>query len=87
MMGFGMMGGLGFGMPIMGGLFMLGLPILFIAGLIWLVSTITRGNGAQLQTGTTQLAPQAPLDILKARYARGEINKQQFDEMRRHLAE
>jgi putative membrane protein len=30
-------------------------------------------------------ADQMPLDILKARYARGEINRSEYEEMRREL--
>ncbi|MGE5140818.1 MAG: SHOCT domain-containing protein [Rudaea sp.] len=80
MMGYGLFG---FGMVLM---------VLFwiaiIAGAVWLVMVLVRGG--QSRTGTPYLPPgapasQTPLDILKARYARGEINKEQFDAMRRDL--
>jgi putative membrane protein len=83
MMGVGMMGGMGLGLPLMGGLFMLGVPVLFVGGLVWLIVALTRGSSTPVLPTTTQ---QTPLDILKARYARGEISKEQFDEMRQHLA-
>ena len=35
--------------------------------------------------GGAMLGAPAPLDILKTRYARGEISQEQFQEMRSHL--
>ena len=87
MMGVGMMGGMGLGLPLMGGLLMLGVPVLFISGLVWLVASLARWSGSPAMTSVPMVsAAQAPLDIVKARYARGEITKEQFDEMRRQLA-
>ncbi len=84
MLGVGMMGGMGLGLPLMGGLLMLVVPVLFVAGLVWLVVALARGNSSP--AATTRFAPQpSPLDILKARYARGEISKEQFDEMQQHI--
>ena len=81
----GMMGGFGFGMPLLfGGLMllpMLALPVLLILGLAWLVVTVGRGSTVAPQAGTP-----TPQDILNNRYARGEITKEQYDEVRQHLA-
>ncbi len=63
-------------------LFMLIIPILIIGGIVWLVVTLVRGSqGPSLITSHRE----TPLDILKARYARGEITKEQFEEMKRDL--
>ena len=87
MMGAGMMGGVGLGFPLMGGLLMLAIPVLFVVGLVWLAVSLGRGSGSPLQTsGPAAISQQAPLDVLKLRYARGEITKELFDEMRQHLS-
>ncbi len=63
-------------------LFMLIIPILIIGGAVWLVVTLVRGGqGPSLITAHRE----TPLDILKARYARGEVTKEQFEEMKRDL--
>ncbi len=89
--GWGMMGGYGMmGPGMMGGWGRLGvlLTLLFwllvIGGGIWLIVTLTRRGSAITTLGPGGTA-QTPLDILKMRYARGEINKEQFEEMKRDL--
>ena len=77
-----MMGGFGFGAMLFGGLIMLAFWVLVIGGAIWLVVTLARGSQATLGMPT---AGQAPLDILRTRYAKGEITKEQFEEMKRDL--
>lgn len=80
MMGFGMFG--------IGMLAMVLFWVLIIGGGVWLVVTLSRGNQGQPIPGAlTAGAPagQAPLDTLKARYAKGEITKEQFEEMKRDL--
>jgi putative membrane protein len=77
----GMMGGnFGFGMMSgFGGIFMILFWIVIIGLGIWLiVSLVSRTNSPQPPT-------ESALDILKKRYARGEITKEQFDEMRHDL--
>ena len=84
--GFGMMGGYG----MMRGFYSpLGLILtlifwaLVIAAVVFFVLWLVRSAGG----GAVTLSHphEAPLDILKVRYARGEISKEQFDEMRRDL--
>ncbi len=75
-----MMGG--FGSPLMGGIGMLLFWVLVIGGIVWLVLAATRTGG---RVAPATPAGEAPLDILKRRYAGGEITKEQFDEMKRHL--
>lgn len=64
-----------------GGLMML----LFWGGLIALlffaIRAFSRPGNQSRQTGTGE----SVLDILKKRYARGEISKTEYDEMRQHL--
>lgn len=85
----GMMGGpggaWGIGFPYMGlvgGLVMLLFWGLVIAGIVWLVQSAIQGRQPPADTGS---ASESPLDILKRRYASGEITKEQFEEMKRNL--
>jgi putative membrane protein len=80
MHGHGMMNGWGMMGPLMW-VFMLLLWGFAIFGLIcavrWLV---TRGKA-----GEEHKAPETPLELLKARYARGEIGREEFERMRKEL--
>jgi putative membrane protein len=79
-MGPGMMGGWGMGWWF-GMIFMLLFWGLVIVGLVllikWLVQTTRKGG---VSNGGTRA-----LDILKERYARGEINKEEFEDKKRVL--
>ena len=79
-MGPGMMSGWGMGW--FGMIFMMIFWILLIVGLVflikWLIQTTNRGREG-IQSGSRAL------EILKERYARGELNKQEFEEKRRDL--
>jgi putative membrane protein len=87
MMGFGM------GMLGLGTLVMVAFWVIVVGGAAWLVMTVVRGNQSAVASNQphTLMTPPAvmtnatPLDILKARYAKGEITKEQFEEMRRDL--
>ena len=75
-------GGGWFGM-IFGPLFM----ILMLALVIAVAVLLVRWLGGPWQ-GTTQAPPsRRPLDILKERFARGEIGKEEFEERRRVLGD
>lgn len=77
--GYGMMGGFGFGW-----IFMILWWVIIIAGVVALVRWLgTSGSGAGGHGG----ASRQPLDILKERYARGEINEQEFQKIKRDLTE
>ena len=79
----GMMGwGGGYGM-FFGPLFMILTLIVVIAAIVLLIQWLGGGSwqGAQKPTGP------APLDILKARFARGEIDQKEFESRRKVLAE
>ena len=79
----GMMGwGGGYGM-FFGPLFMILTLIVVIVAIVLLVQWLSGGSwqGAQKPTGP------APLDILKARFARGEIDQKEFEDRRKVLAE
>ena len=87
MMGFGM-GMFGFGAWVM-----IAFWVLVIGGAVWLVMTLARGNQSSLPANSshaltaprTTLSNSTPLDILKTRYAKGEITKEQFEQMKRDL--
>lgn len=79
--------GFGLGAMLFGGLMMLGFWVLVIVGVIWLVVMLTRGgsfSASQTNTASSLTGPTS-LDILKARYAKGEITKEQYEEMKRDL--
>jgi len=53
--------------------------------IIWAVVTVvSKSGGGQSSAGSRE---DSPLEIAKRRYARGEITKDQFDQIRRDLGE
>ena len=79
--GFGMMGGWGGAMFPFSGIFGLLVLVLVIAALVWLVRAFLR---------TQDRAPRvehmsAGLDVLDQRYARGEINRDEYQQKRTDL--
>lgn len=77
-MGFG-----GFGL-----IFMILFWVLIIAGAVWLISRLfpqtTRASSPPSGVDRFE-APASPEEILKRRYAQGEISASQFEEMRERL--
>lgn len=87
MVGFGgfgrmgnMMSGYGFGYNPLHAILSLVSWALIIAGVVLLVVWFVRNANK----GTSE-SSQSPLEILKARYAKGEISKDQFEEMKREV--
>lgn len=77
MWGFGCaMGWGGWIVMILGGL-------LLVALVIWLIVSLTRNQGGRMEPPRGN-DPRL-LETLKQRYARGEISKEQFEELRRDL--
>jgi putative membrane protein len=79
-MGPGMMGGFGFG----GGILMLVFWALVIGGIVLLVLRLLERNPSTTGPSRQDSGDRA-LDLLRERYARGEITKEQFDQMRKDL--
>jgi putative membrane protein len=63
-------------------LFGLLIPILLIAALAYAFGWWRPGQGTTFGSFGSR---QTPLDVLKERYARGEINRDMYEEMRRDL--
>jgi putative membrane protein len=80
MVGNGMMYGYHYGMGWM--LVSLVFWILLIAGAVLLVLWIIGKSGR----GTRVRVEESALDILKKRYARGEITKEQYEEMKKDIS-
>ncbi|WP_208858168.1 SHOCT domain-containing protein [Ensifer sp. LC163] len=59
--------------------------LLFIAAVVALAVLVVRWLSGTRQGGTAQPPTNTPLDILQERFARGEINKEEFEERRRVL--
>ncbi|MDO8727882.1 MAG: SHOCT domain-containing protein [Candidatus Methanoperedens sp.] len=79
-MQFGMMDSYGYGM-MGGGYWILGLIfwILVIIGLVLLIKYLWEGSGAKR-------GEESALEILKKKYARGEISKEEFEEKKKDLS-
>jgi putative membrane protein len=78
----GMMGG-GYGMGWFGSIIMIAFWIAVIVGIVLLIRWLIVSTRATSQ-GTS--SGDSALEILKKRYARGEINKEEFEEKKRDLA-
>lgn len=76
MMGSGMMGGYGtmFLMPI--------LWIVVIGLIVWAVAAAANRSG---EAGNTMQTDGSAMEILKKRYARGEINKEEYEDRKKDL--
>jgi putative membrane protein len=62
-----------------GSVFMMITWIVLIIAVIYVLIRITQKNGAESSRRET------PLDILKKRYARGELSKEEFEERKKDL--
>lgn len=79
-MGPGMMGGWGMGW--FGMIFMLVFWVLVIVGLVFLIKWLIQTTSSGKTVGHTG---SKAIDILKERYARGEISKEEFETMKKDL--
>jgi len=80
-MGPGMMNGWGMGW--FGGIFMMIFWVLIIVGLIFLIKWLVQNAKTGSHAGSS--SESRALDILRERYARGEIDKQEFAEKKKDL--
>ncbi len=80
--GHGHMGG-GMGHWLWGPLMM----IVVIAAIVAIVVLVVRWMGGSAAGGPQGPAPKTPADILKERYARGEIDTKEFEERKKALGE
>jgi len=74
-------GGWGWGWMVGGWLMMVAFWAVIIFLVVWAVRTFARPSGLQQAPSS----PRSPLDIAKERYARGEITREEFEEIRRTL--
>jgi len=73
----------GFGAMLFGGLMM----IAFWGGIIVLIVLVVRGLGSNAARHDRSAASRTALDILQERYARGEIDHDEFERRKQLLAE
>ncbi len=59
---------------------MMFIPVIFLGLIIWAVIYFTRQSNAPWRSNE-----ESPIEILKRRYARGEISKEEFDERKKNL--
>jgi len=74
----------GWGISWFGGILMVIIAVLVIIGAVYLIKWIVNSTRNQSQRGSFQTA--SALDILKERYARGEIDKQEFEAKKNDLS-
>ncbi len=63
-----------------GGIFMWLFWILIIVAVVWVIRAVTSSG-----SGNPKEQQQTALDILKERYAKGEIDHEQFERMRKDI--
>jgi putative membrane protein len=80
-MGPGMMGG--YGMGWFGGILMIVFWILILVGLVFLIKWLIQSTGRDKASGSDG---NRSIEILKERYAKGEIDKEEFESKKKDLA-
>lgn len=81
----GMMGGGWYGMGWFGGIFMIIFWILIIVGIVVLIKWVsTMSKGTPVQGGGQQ--EDSAIEILRRRYAKGDITKEEFEEKKKDLS-
>jgi putative membrane protein len=73
-----MMGGFGMGFGWIFGILLIGL-------VVWAVIRVAGNNANRTEDHRQISSENSPMDILKKRYARGEISKEEFEEMKKNL--
>ncbi len=68
-----------------GGGFMWIVWILLIVLLVWVIRAAAGGGGSGGGSSAPPPTPETPLDILRKRYARGEIDDEEFERRKREL--
>jgi putative membrane protein len=58
---------------------------LLLLGIVALILLATRGSRARRLPGEPTIVERSPLDIARERYARGEITREEFEQIRRDL--
>lgn len=82
---FGGMGGWGILGPIFNLVSTLGLIVGFVLLVIWAVRRLSADSAGAARQKSQSESTQTPLEILSARYARGEITRDEYQEMREDL--
>ena len=59
--------------------------ILLIVLLVWVIRAAAGGGGSGGGSSAPPPTPETPLDILRKRYARGEIDDEEFERRKREL--
>jgi putative membrane protein len=86
MFGYGMMDGYGYGgMGLWGGLIGMIFNVAIIVAIIWLIVWAVRRFSNGPMHWNQAAGGQSPRDILQVRYARGEITRDQYQQMLKDL--
>lgn len=66
------------------GLFRLLMLAIVVAGVVWVAKILVQRSS--VSSAQTEVAHPEPLDIAKERFAKGEITKEELDEIRKELS-
>ncbi len=61
------------------------IPLVLVVGVVLLIVWFVRRQPSAPTFSPTSTLPESPIEILKARYAKGEITKEQFEQMKKDL--
>ncbi len=61
------------------------LLVLVVLGIVWLWRALERGRGPEDGAGVRPGIRREPLDIARERYAKGEISREEYEQIKRDL--
>ncbi len=61
------------------------IPLVLVVGIIVLIVWLVRTQPSAPSLPPKAASPEIPIEILKMRYAKGELTKEQFDQMKKEL--